>query len=534
MKRYCVALLALMGWITATSAEPIKPAIEVRVKALKELAPILEYGGELAGQPDAGKQFAALIQQFAANEKGFEGIDLNRPVGAYAAVTEKVEDSPVVVMIPVADEKAVLAALTEKLMLDPKKGNGGIYTMDVPNVPGSLHFRFADQYAYLTLRSEKGIDPAKLITPKDFFATKPDGFVTAVVHFDRWPTDVKKYMTTQLEHQLAENNSKLAATPVQKLFNDFLADVTVDAAKTILTDGDRLTLKLDVDPKTDDWNIAVGLTAKSGTTLAKTLAGFADRESQAAGIANLKSPLSNLGVNLSLPSGTKKKFADLMDQVAKQTLATTQESDRPGVQLVLDSVLPTLKSGDFQLGILMTPPASTGSNAGMKLAVKAAEGKKIETAAKVATLALPKDQGEFAGDVDEVGERKLHKLTLKKQPEIPFYFSTVWVLTSDDLISVDANPKADSLKTFATAKPVKTPMLFTEISMAQAVSLFSPELKPEAVRKVIKEVFGSEKPDGRDTLRVVARGGEKFELSMTVKGKAIALMAAIDRAKKGE
>jgi hypothetical protein len=545
MKRFRVALLVVVGLAAAggaggvapprlSAAEPIKPAVEVRVKAARELVPILEYAGALFGQEDAGRQFAGLLKQFADDEKGYEGFDLKRPVGAYVGVAEAVEDSPVVLMIPVADEKAVLALLSEKLMLDPKKGDGGAYSVEVPGVPVSVHFRFANAHAYVTIRSEKGIDPAKLIAPKDFFAAQPDGFLSAVVHIDRWPKDIRDYVVTQLDHQLAENNKNLVATPVQQLLNDFLADVTVDEVKTALTDGDKFTVTLDVDPKADDWKFAVSLSAKPGTALDKTLAGFADRESAAAGMANASGPLGSLLLNFQLPPETTKKFAAVLDQVKKRAADDAMGNDKAGVELAANALLPTLKAGDFQLGVRTTPAAKDGGKFGLMVAVKTVDGKQIETLAKVASLGAPKDQLTFEGDVAEVSDRKLHKLTLKQEPEVPFALGTTWVLTSDDLAAVSADPKDDSLKALAAAKPSKTPMFMAEMSFARMAPFLEKGVKPEGVRKVMTEVFGETRPDGRDTLRAVARGGKKFELSVTMKGKAIALLASLEKEKQGE
>jgi hypothetical protein len=532
MKRIWLALLAVAGLVDGLSAEPIKPVVEVRVKAVADLIPTVEYAGGLFGQADAAQQFAGVLKQFAANEKGFDGLDLTRPIGFYAGFAEKVEDSPLVLMLPIADEEAALDAAKSKLNLDLKKGDGGVYSADVPGVPGPVYLRFADKYAYVTIRSDAWVDAGKLITPKTFFADKSTAVLGATVRLDQIPADVKKTAYGQLELKLKENNANLNATAVQKLINAFMADVSVDAVKTVLMDGDKFTLTLDVDPKADDWKLAVGLTPKAGTTLEKTLAGFADRESAAAGVGMAVGAASKQVINFQLPPETAKKFAAVVEAVAKQAQDDAKESDKPVAKLFADALVPTLKAGDFQLGLRIDPPAA-GKKAGGLMALKTVGGEKFGELATIMAVGLPKAAGTLASNTDAVGERKLHKLTLTNQEAVPFALDTVWFMTSADLFAASADAKTDPLKALTTAKPVKTPMFLSETSFTQAAGL-STDHTAEMRAKATKDVFGDTKPDGKDTLTVAARGGKAFELSVSMKGKGMAFLAALDRAKKGE
>jgi hypothetical protein len=531
MKRMGMALIAVMVLTTTVWAEPTKPAVEVRVKAIGELAPILEYGGELFGQADAGKQFAGILKQFTGDEKGYEGIDLNRPIGAYVYVAKELEDTTFVVMVPVADADSVVAAIGDKLGLEVKKGDGGLYSLEAPGVPGTVYFRFADKYAYVTLRNEKAIDPKAVIAPKTFFAEKVTSLLTAAVNIDALPEDIKKLAYGQLEMQLKEEQNKLSQSATQKLMNEFLLDVGVDAAKTVLLDGERFSLTLDVDPKADDWKLNVGLTAKSGTTLAKTLAGFADRESAAAGVAMNDGAASKSLFNFQLPPETAKKFAAVVDAVAKQAVIDAKESDKPVAQLFADALVPTLKAGDFQFGFRIDTPA-TGKKPGGVFALKTVKGEKLGELATLMAVGMPASAGSFKSNIDTIGERKLHQLSLTNQQDVPFAADTVWFMTSGDLLAGAADPKTDSLKGLTTAKPAKTPMLLTEISATSAVLMGEKALPPEKLQAVVKEVFGDGKPNGRDTMRLIATGGKKFDLTLSVKGKAIAFFAALDKAKK--
>ena len=62
--------LVLTGF---AQAAPPKPAIEVRLKAVSELAPIVKYVAALVQQEDAGAQYAGIIEAMAKEENGFDG-----------------------------------------------------------------------------------------------------------------------------------------------------------------------------------------------------------------------------------------------------------------------------------------------------------------------------------------------------------------------------------------------------------------------------------------------------------------------------
>lgn len=526
MTRFAWAILAAVGLATAVQADPLKPAVEVRLLGASDLVPVIEYVGELVGQKDQFEQVGGLVKAFAEQEKGLEGVDLKRPLGAYAVVTEKVEESTVVLMIPVADPDGVVALMSGKLSLDPKKDEKtGTYSVEVPNFPATVYFRFADGYMYATLRSADGVAKDKLIAPKTFFADKMPGVIAAKVHFDRIPADLRKALYGQLELQLKEG-AKGNADPGQKRINEFLIDAGVDMVKTLLTEGDTLTAAIDFEPKTDDIKLAISITPKSGSTLSKTFASFADRDSTVAAVAAVKNPIVALGLNFTLPPETKKKFAALFEGMAKDMVDNANEGDREGVKVVTASLLPTLTSGDLQLGLALTDGGK--GKFGLTGAVKAVEGKEVEKTAKLFAQFLPKEQGEFTGDVEEAGGRNVHKLKFANSAATPFATDTLWLLTGDDLLAVQTAEKSDGVKAIGAMKPTKSPMLTFEMSLVRFARLVK-GADDETIKNVVNSVFEGGKTDGLDTLKVTASGGKQLTLTATIKGKGLVFITGINQ-----
>lgn len=526
MQRFVWAVLATVAVAAVASAAPPKPAVEVRMVGATDLAPVIEYAGGLFGQGETAKQFGEILKAFAENEKGFEGLDLKRPLGFYAMLADKVEDSTVVLMIPVADAESVVGLMTGKLSLDPKEDKKtGIYSMDVPNVPSTVYFRFNDGYMYATLRAAEGVDKDKLIAPKTFFTEKMTGLLSATVHFDRIPSDLRKAVYGQLELQLKEGADK-AADATSKRINEFLIDAGVDAVKTLLTEGDTLTASLDAEPKTDDIKLALTVTPKSGTTLAKTLASFADRDTVAAAVAAVKNPVLAAGLNFTLPPETKKKFAALFEGLAKDMVDNAKESDKEGVKLVTGSLLPTLTSGDVQFGLALTEGSK--GKVGLTAAVKTVDGKEIEKTAKLFAQFIPKEQADITTDADTAGKASVHKMKFAKPEDVPFSSDTLWLLTGDDLLVVHTGEKADAVKAIGTAKPAKAPMLSFEMSWVRFARLTN-TAEADTIKNVVNSVFETEKTDGLDTLKIVGTGGKQLTLNVTLKGKAFAFLAAVNQ-----
>src|SRR5579883_1328941 len=197
---FVLTAAVILGAGPAAAKDEAGPAVEVRLKSVTDLLAYVEYVGRIAGQDEQAKQLTALVKAFT-NEKGLGGIDPDRPFGVYAMVTRNVVDSPVVAMIPVADEETILGLLRVQLSLDPKKGDDGVYEVKAPKIPAPVFFRFAKKYAFVTLREKKALSDAALIDPKTFFTASDPAVLSVAVHIDRVPADVRKAVFGQFELQ---------------------------------------------------------------------------------------------------------------------------------------------------------------------------------------------------------------------------------------------------------------------------------------------------------------------------------------------
>ena len=88
MKRtlWSLALVAI-SVVSVRAADPIVPAVEVRLKSINEILGYGGYVGELVGQQEQFEQGTNLAKAFT-NAKGLFGFDPKRPLGLYAGATK--------------------------------------------------------------------------------------------------------------------------------------------------------------------------------------------------------------------------------------------------------------------------------------------------------------------------------------------------------------------------------------------------------------------------------------------------------------
>lgn len=531
-------VLAGLTWATASAsaAEPAAlhaPAIEVRVKAIAELTGVIEYAGEILMQPEAGKQFAQIIKTLGAGEKGLEGIDPALPIGGYVRVSENIADSAIVVMVPLKDEAAFLALLKDKLNVEPKLGDDGVYTIEVPKLPlGAIYFRVIEKYVYATIRNVKSINKATVIAPKDFFKDPMKPIVAATVHWDRFPADVKKVLLGQVELQLVEATKEAGGSELQKQARRGLLDVGVDMVKAILNDGEQLTVTIDADPKSDTLSTAVRLTAKPKTPLGANLASWADRTSLAASVSVAKNPTGTFGLIAKIPSGTREKLTKLIDVLFDDLLAGANDDVKPLATKLVDAIGPTLKSDDVQLGLLV---AKTGKEKSVRLlaGLKMEKGGELENVLREFAPFLMGGEASVKFDVEKIGDRNLHEGRFTK-PEFtdPFGTEMAWIVTSDDLLAVGIEDKPTELKAFLESKPSKLPMLSLELSAVKFGQMGNKNLSPEKYEELTETVFGKVGPAGRDTIKFTITGGPELNLKLDFKGQAFKFFALIDQERK--
>jgi hypothetical protein len=534
-----VAPAAAVAWLCGASAAQAPkgpPTVEVRLRSVNDLFDKAEYVAGLAGQDEVVKQVKGIVKQWSADGKGIEGVDPARPFGLTATLTADVIGSPILVLVPVADQDRFLAMLKDRLNLAPEKGADGTYTIPVP-VVNDLHLRFANGYVYVA-RSAKDLDPKTLQDPKAFFG-KDDGAVGSVlVRFDTIPKELVQFVTGQLELALAEQKRKLGDNPTagEKAAFEFVSEVVAGGIKTFVEEAKDLRAKVFVDPKADELSAELSLTAKPGTTLAKNIAALGGKTSLPAGIVGAKGSVARFSAKGGLPDDIKASLGKLVDAAGDALVADAPAEQKELARRVVRTVAPTLKAGEVDAAAALTGPDAKGRYA-VVVALGVKGGKEIEALAKD----LAKDFGPLLGDaakfefdVAKEGEFALHTITLRDLPpdlEKLLGPAKLWLATSPDVIALSVEPDGAALKAGLRAKAAPVPVLSLEVEAAKLLPVVGQDLKPDEVKAALKEAFGDGSPAGKDTVSLTVTGGDQFTVKAKVKGKAVKLLFALDQFK---
>ena len=533
----CLALFAAPALSSAADNKDDKnaPAVMLQIQSVEKLLANAEYGAKLIGKEEEAKQFLGFIKSLTGDnpEKGIEGIDLKRPFVAYANVAAEIEKSEIVVMLPIADQEAFIGLLKGRLALEIKDEKNGLFSTQAPNNLGAVYFRFANKYVYATFQSKENVDEKKLPKPEAVY-TKGDSVISLSVRIDRIPDALKQFGLASVETALANAKEQKLPPELEKLdpVKNKAVDSLADGIKSILFDGKEVTLRLDVDPKKDEIALALELTAKDGTDLARDIADFKTKKSVALGGTAVKNAALLLSLNASLPTSVKKLIGPAIDDLVKQGLDMAGDF-KEHLEPVVKAIVPTLKAGDLDIGIAVVGPNADNHLSGVLIG-KVVEGKKIETAVKDLVEKIPEPiKSAFQIDADKEGEHKIHVLKIKDQLDDNIRKvigeSDVYIAFRNDALIVSFGPSGKSLiKDALKSAPASGPLFKAEVSASRIAALIAAD-NPKATEKAVKEVFGKNPKD--DTISLTVEGGQSLTLKAAIKGKVIQFFVLLDKYK---
>jgi hypothetical protein len=339
------------------------PAVIIRVQSIENLLATADYLRTLASE-DIGeqiKQGLEFVKSIIDPQKGLEGIDVKNPIGAYITFTEELGPTPpVVVLIPVADEATVIEALKNRLGLTVDKEKDGSYKTQPEQSPFPVFFRFANKYAYVTINDSANIDPKTLPKPADVLTGKPEHLISASVRIDRLPEALRKMAIVAVEEQMnaAKDQPVPNETKAMKEFKEKAIDEVVTNLKNVLEGGEEAALRLNVNPKAEEVAIEIDFKGKKGSQIAKDIQSIQDNKSTVGGALAFSETAMSFTVSASLSKGLKKLFPPVVDDAIEEL---KKQGDLPGeiqtkAEPLLKALLPTIKSGDLDLGVAMVGP----------------------------------------------------------------------------------------------------------------------------------------------------------------------------------
>jgi hypothetical protein len=508
------------------AAKSAKPGVILRFASLDHLRGDFRYLADVVGQAEKAKQLDALIKS-KLGEKGFEGIDGKKPLGAYGWVGNFGIDSRIVFLVPITNEKGFLELIGDQFDVKPDKGDDGVYTLNIEKVPAPVYLRFANKYAYVTMRDKDLLDKDKLLTPATVLPAENPEALSASVDIDQFPTNLKELALGTIENRLADLKEKEMPghTESQKKFRDAGVDEMGSLVKTLFNDGGLATLNLHLDRQSGDLALTMSVAGKAGTTLAADIQKMRQVKSYTAALLRPDSALKG-ELNVRLSEKLRALVAPALQDAEKQALAKADENQREVLNTIL-GIRPTLKAAELDTAIDLQGPGEQGVYT-LVGGVKIKDGRNLEKA-------LRKSAAQFSQliklDVEKVDRIAIHRINsdkeLKAGARRTLGENPTYVAFRDDVMFLGAGEKGlAALKEVLAIAPTTGKVVDLQVAVSRLVPLSDDEKAAGIARKV----FGDDKK--ADRFRLTVEGGKSLTMRLSIKAKLIEYINEVEKAKK--
>lgn len=531
--RLRLAALLVVGWVLPAAAAPVP-------NPNAKYDPPTAVGQVASGQRvlDEIKAFAtALAPQFGdefdrglagvLGEKGFAGIDLTKPIAAYAYLKPKLEHTYGVFVIPVTGEKEALDLL-DRLQVGVEEEKGvkgkGLYRLrkrDLFAEEPAWRVRFHDGHAYLGVNVDpEELDVVKLVPMRHLHDDAEKDVLSAKLFLDRCPKEFKELADGVIAAGRSARD-QLEQRPPPDMPRSWLplAKEGLDWAERNLTaafaDGESLVYRMKADAN------ELQLTPKAGSKLAGDVAAV---KPAAGRFHQLTAKDSVAGVWLTLPSVPKPLREKAGPFVTELIQLASKDSAGGLMQPVLDelskAVEAAVTSGDLDVGYAVGGPNKDGhytAVAGVGVADPAA----LEAAVKKVVAALPKEfQDMVKLDAEKVGDLSVHVVTLPEVPE-PAQKALgkkveVRLAFGAKAVVVAAGPDgAAELKRAVALKPVAARAMDVRVD-AEKMNKLATTLAGDAGVTQYTEVLLGNAPGIRSLLSLDVTGGKALTVSWSM------------------
>jgi hypothetical protein len=458
-------------------------------------------------------------------EKGFEGLDLDRPILGYVLLGGQIEDTVVVVAVPMTGENSFLALLERFSGMKFKADEQGFYEFPVPGEEVKAFMRFEGQHAYFAIGKNPAgaLNQKALVAASKLYDPSEKALASLKVHVNRLPKATRE----QLAEGLKKIQDKLealrlpadAGEPARKA-----VDELVKLGKryaNLLEDAETAGARLFLDPKTAEVALEVGLTGRPGSDLAKVIG---ERKPSTNKFAGLITPDTAAGLKLQLPFfapeiqdaaviGLEAGQKALEEKVPEQFKAVITETFK--------GLIRTVKDGEADITVALRGPDKDGLYTIVgAVAFEDPSGLEKEVRTLIEKELPPRFKEMVKLDVAKVGKTNIHQVKLGAllPPEAQKAFgedaSVAFAFAPNGIFVAFGPGSVDTLKTALEVKKTQAPPLEVLIN-------------PNRLGKFIT-ALGGELPAGFgkedkliSTVALTLEGGKELRLRLTLNLKGI-------------
>jgi hypothetical protein len=529
----CAAAAAalLAGPAAARPKGPPKPTVVAQAQPGARILNDVRDLVRLAGGPKDGDKMVMEFQKGLENllgEKGFDGLDLNRPVAAYVTVREKFDESSVVVVVPVTGDKEFVGLLERmKLTPAPVAGKDGLFTIEIPRdpFPKPSHVRLANGWAYVEFNGDDVADPAALVPAAELIDPAEQALVAVKLYPDRFPAALLKEWLDEMDKNVGEIKQFLVGFQEPHVGAAF--GTTLDEGPKLLRrfgeslqkEAKEVVLRVILDPVTRMDGYEVVVTPKPGTELAKAIAARTATTNRFAGLVPADAAAGFVGQTPGFTPEVRTILAAWIGALKGEANKTAEEAVRPFLTEVFDGLARAAKAGENDFAVSILGPDKDGA---FTLAAAVAFDDPTKLEKELRELARnPAAKKYLTLDADKVGGVAVHKVTLAPllagvpADAVPTSWGKlVQTFGKEPLICVALTPKAvyaaagpdpvAALKGVMAAKPGPAPALGVVANPARLHKL-AERVGGKEGAKVFADTFGT--TDKRTDLSTVTLEG---------------------------
>lgn len=511
-----------LGWVVVLTASiflpsqlrAAAPSLTVQLRSIDELLENVKYVVAQTGRAEQARQIEGFINAWLGKD-GIAGIDTHRPLGFYGIVSTKA----IIGLIPVANEKALLGLL-ENFNIKATRGGEGIYSISADNAPVTLYLRFSGGYAYVTAPDKKALAQENIIDAAQVLSKSDQALLSAVVHLDQIPDDLKRIGLQQMDAQLKEeiNKNQPGESPAQRNLRIETLQTISRQITSLVKDGQRLTVAFNIDRQAGDITAEASFGGTSGSDLAKTISQLGQGRSGFAGLLKQDAAIGGL-VQLALPVNLQSALGPVIDEGFRQGLVKEKDAARrKQSEKFLNALLPTLKAGELDAGFRISGP-SGGQNYDLIMGFKIKDGNAIEKElrALLQTLA-PRDRALFQLDAAKAGALAIHRIDINKSGDANLKKllgdNPAYLAIGTDALWLAFGPKGlEMLKSETMSAAGTAPQLQLGLSASRLSGLIA-TTDPQKQKTYAKaaEETARDGSLGKDKLSLVIQGGDTLTL----------------------
>jgi hypothetical protein len=525
----------------ADDAKNATPTFVFRLDSVNNLIENAKYLAELAGQKDKAEEALGFVKTTIESQKIDKAIDFTRPIGMYGKINaDNPLDSAGVLLLPILDEKPLLALL-EQFQMTPEKGEDGVYTVQAPFPPIPVYFRFANKYAYITAQNKSGVAKENILDPAKVLASSKATTFSALIRFDQIPDSLKQMAVGLIETNIATEKEKeiKGETKVQAEIRKKMMDGAAKHLTHLIQDAAELGLSFNIDRKEGRLLGDMTFSGKPGSTLAKEIENIGKTQSLFGGLISSKAAINFL-LHPVIPEDVRQAIGPAVDEGFKEALAKEKDAaKRELAEKIFKAIEPSLKAGELDVAFSFRGP-SKENHYTFLAAAKLKEGDKIEEALKeLAKKAPEKDQAKIHFDAEKSGDYKIHKFDVQgdmdeKARAILGKHPVYLTFRSDAVLVTGGARGLEAIKEALGAEPKTAPTGLFEISMSHLAPLVLMHAKggegdPEEIKKLVQETFKGD----NDKIRGTLEGGQALKGSLDISAAVIKFAALVATHEQG-